>query len=339
MAATSTIPKYPLIAKTLIFDSPSQTLNVYASHPVPIPDPAKNDHLIQVKSTALCTRELVWPALFPAVMFAENPEKQITPGYDLAGTVITAPPASPFSPGDEIYARTRASRPGNYREYTIARTEEMALKPQKLNWVEAASVPLSAITAWQALFKYAGVKGLDDSNAAGKRALIVAAAGGVGIWLVQLARIAGLEVVAQVGSAKNDTFVRGLGASETVNYKIESLKEWAEREGPVDIVIDLLGGKTLEDAWYCVKDGGTLISIFEPPEGKRPEGLKNKDVKIDFFIMEPNGQNLAEISRLLNEGHCRAVVDSVWDFEDYDRAFERLDGGHANGKVVIKITE
>ena len=119
----------------------------------------------------------------------------------------------------------------------------------------------------------------------GKGALIVAAAGGVGIWLVQLARIAGLEVVAQVGSAKNDTFVRGLGASETVNYKIESLKEWAEREGPVDIVIDLLGGKTLEDAWYCVKDGGTLISIFEPPEGRRPEGLKNKVVKIDFFIM------------------------------------------------------
>ncbi|KAL9125365.1 MAG: hypothetical protein Q9217_005422 [Psora testacea] len=339
MATTTSIPKHPLTARALNFDTATQKLNIHPSRPVPVPDPAKNDHLIHVKTTALCSRELVWPSLFPTSMFAENPEKQITPGYDVAGTVITAPPASPFQPGDEIYARTRPSRPGNCREYTIVRTQEMALKPKKLNWVEAATVPLSAITAWQALFEYAGVKELDDPNANGKRVLIVAAAGGVGVWLVQLARIAGLEVVAQVGSAKNDKFVRELGASETVNYKEESLKAWAEREGPVDVVFDLMGGKTLEDAWFSVKDGGTLISIFEPPEGRKPEGLKDKVVKNAFFIMEPNGQQLAEVSRLLNEGQCKAVLDSVWDFEDYEEAFKRLDGGHANGKIVIKVTE
>lgn len=96
---------------------------------------------------------------------------------------------------------------------------------------------------------------------------------------MQLARIAGLEVVAQVGSAKNDEFVRALGALKTVNYKTTSLKEWAERDGPADIVFDLVGGKTLEDAWYSVKDGGTLISIVEPPDGRKPEGLKTKVVK------------------------------------------------------------
>ena len=189
------------------------------------------------------------------------------------------------------------------------------------------------------MFEYAGAKGLNDPNTNGKRILVTAAAGGVGVWLVQLARIAGLEVVAQVGSAKNDKFVRGLGASKTVDYKITSLKEWAEREGPVDIVIDILGGKALEDAWSCVKDRGTLISIFEPPEGRRPQGLKNKVVKNEFFIMEPNGQQLAEISRLLNEGQCETVLDSTWELEDYEGAFERLNGGHANGKVVIKVTE
>ena len=339
MAATTIIPTLPLTAKTLIFDTASQTLNIHASHPVPTPDPAKNEHLIHVQTTALCTRELDWPTLFPAAIFAENPEKQITPGYDLAGTVITSPPASAFHPGDEIYARTRASRPGNCREYTISRTEEMALKPQKLSWVEAATVPLSAITAWQALFEHAGVKGLDDPSTEGKRVLITAAAGGTGVWLVQLARIAGLHVVAQVGNAKNDKFVKELGASETVNYKTTSLKQWAEREGMVDIVIDLLGGKTLEDEWFCVKDEGTLISIFEPPENQRPEGLKNKVVKNEFFIMEPNGQQLAEISRLLDEGQCQPVVDSIWELEDYEGAFARLNEGHANGKVVIKVTE
>ena len=153
-----------------------------------------------------------------------------------------------------------------------------------------------------------------------------------------MARIAGLEVGAQVGSAKNDKFVRGLGASETVNHTTKSLKAWAEREGPVDIVFDNLGGKTLEDAWYCVKDGGTLISIVEPPEGRRPEDQKTKAVKNEFFIMKPNGQQLAEISKLLNEGQCEAVVDSIWDFEDYEGAFERLNGGHAN-QVVIKVME
>lgn len=339
MAATNAIPKPPLTAKTLIFDTASHTLNIRASHPVPTPDPAKNEHLIQVKTTALCTRELDWPALFPVAIFSENPEKLITPGYDLAGKVITSPSGSPFHPGDEIYARTLPSRPGNCREYTISRTEEMALKPQNLSWVEAATVPLSAITAWQALFEHAGLKGLDDPSTDGKRILITAAAGGVGVWLVQLARITGLHVVAQVGNAKNDKFVKELGASETVNYKLTSLKEWAEGEGPVDIVFDLMGGKTLEDAWYCVKDKGTLISIVEPPETWRPEGLKNKVVKNEFFIMKPNGQQLAEISRLLNEGQCKAVVDSIWELEDYEGAFAKLNEGHANGKVVIKISE
>ncbi len=339
MAATSNLTENPLTNKTLIYDLASQTLNIHQACPVPIPNPAKDDHLIRVKTTALCARELEWPVLFPDGMFCENPEKQITPGYDLAGTVITAPPASPFRPGDEIYARTTPSRPGNSREYTISRTREMALKPQKLSWVEAATVPLSAITAWQALFEHAGVNGLDDPDAAGKTILVIAAAGGVGVWLVQLARIAGLEIVAQIGSAKNDKFVRGLGASETVNYRTESLKEWAERHGPVDMVFDCLGGKTLGDAWYCVKEGGTLISIVEPPEGRRPDELKSKAVKNEFFIMDANGQHLAHVSRLLNEGQCEAVVDSIWDLEDYEGAFERLNGGHANGKVVIKVTE
>ena len=120
---------------------------------------------------------------------------------------------------------------------------------------------------------------------------------------------------------------------------MESLKEWAESHGPVDVVFDLLGGKTLEDAWYCIKDRGILISIVEPPEGRRPEGLKNKVVKNEFFIMKPNGQQLAEISRLLDERQCEAVVDSTWSLEEYEGAFERLDGGHANGKVVIKVAE
>jgi NADPH:quinone reductase-like Zn-dependent oxidoreductase len=134
--------------------------------------------------------------------------------------------------------------------------------------------------------------------------------------------------VAQIGSPENDKFVRDFGASETVNYKTTSLKEWARKEG-----------KTLEEAWFCVKDGGALVSIVEPTEPRRPDGLETKDVKNLFFIMEPNGEQLGKISKLLSEGKCRPVVDSVWDLEEYQKAFERLDSGHARGKVVIKVAK
>lgn len=328
----------PKTARALIFSPSTQNLTLETSYPLPVPDPSKHDHLIKTHTTALCTRELTWPTNFPDFMFAENPSHQIVPGYDLAGTVLSSPSNSPFQPGDEIFTRTAASRQGNCREYTLARTGEMALKPRNISWEDAASVPLSAITAWQMLFEKGGVRGLDDPSARGKTVLVTAAAGGVGVWLVQLAKLAGMRVVAQIGSAKNEMFVRGLGAHETVNYRSIGLREWVDSHGPVDIVMDLLGGKTLGECWSAVKSGGTLISIFEPPEGKRPEGLV-KEVNSLFFVMEPNGRQLAEVAKLLDEGKCRAVVDSVWTLEEYKKAFERLDSGHANGKVVIKVGE
>ncbi|KAI9799313.1 MAG: hypothetical protein M1825_004806 [Sarcosagium campestre] len=327
-----------MMAKTLIYDVPTKKLHIDPSRPLPIPDPTRNDHLIRVHATALCARELTWPVSFPEAIYSDNPEKLIVPGYDLAGTVITAPPNSPYSIGDEIYARTPASRPGNCREYTIARTNEMALKPKTLSWEDAATVPLSVLTAWQALFEHGGINGPNDANAKGKRVLVTAAAGGVGVWLVQLARVAGLDIVAQIGGLESDKFVRKLGAGDTINYRTTGLREWAEKQNQVDIVVDLVGGKTLEEAWYCVKDGGTLVSIFEPPQGRQPPGYSKKNIKSLFFIMEPNGNQLSQVSNLIEEGKCRPVLDSTWTLEEYEQAFERLDQGHAKGKIVIQIT-
>ena len=215
----------------------------------------------------------------------------------------------------------------------------MAPKPKKLSWAEAASVPVSALTAWQALFEHAGVKGFEDPVARGKRVLIIAAAGSVGIWLVQLAKMAGLEVVAQVGNAGSEKLVRGLGAVEVVNYRTTGLREWAEKNEAVDIVFDCLGGKTMGDAWYCVKDGGALISIVEPPEEWRPDELKDNSVKKEFFILSPNSQQLAELSRMADEGQCLTLVDSVWNFEDYEGAFAKLAEGHPRGKVVLQVAQ
>lgn len=335
MTARCSIQNLPAVAKTLIFEPSTKTFQL-SLKPLPEVDASRTDHLIRVHATALCARELSWPTLFPSAIYSDNPSRQITPGYDLAGTVITSPPGSAFKVGDEIYARTLPSRPGNTREYTIARTQEMALKPRNLSWEEAATVSLSAITAWQLLFEHGGIKGLDDPDAKGKKILVTAAAGGVGLWLVQLAKIAGLDVVAQIGSKENEKFVKQLGAKETINYKETSLKGWADKGGSVDIVADLLGGNSLEECWYCVKDGGALISIFESTEGKKPANVES-DVRSLFFIMRPDGRQLAEISRLVEENKCRPVLDSVWKLEEYEKAFSRVDDGHAKGKVVIRM--
>lgn len=333
-------PNVPPTTETLVYDTTSQTLHLYPSFSVPVPNPTRDDHLIRVHAVALCTRELDWPTLFPDAIFADNPDRQVIPGYDVAGTVIAAPAASPFQPGDEIIARTRPSRPGNCREYSICRTEEMASKPERLSWAEAASIPVSALTAWQALFDHAGVRGFDDPESKGKKILIIAAAGSVGIWLVQLAKMAGLEVVAQVGDTDNERLVGTLGAAEVVNYRKTGLNDWADQNGPVNIVFDLLGGKTLEDAWYCVKNAGTLISIVEPPAERKPKMVDvNNTVKNKFFIVTPSSQQLNEISKMVNEGQLQTLVDSVWKFGDFEGAFAKLDKGHNRGKIVIEVAE
>lgn len=337
MAASSSPQHLPATARTLIFNPDTDTLRLF-SKPPPEVDESKTDHLIRVHATALCARELRWPTEFPSAIYADNPSRQITPGYDLAGTVVTSPPDSPFKSGDDIFARTLPSRPGNAREYTIARTSELALKPRGLDWEQTATVPLSAITAWQVLFEHGGVKGLDDPDAKGKRILVTAAAGGVGVWLVQLARVAGLDVVAQIGSKENERFVRELGAVETVNYKEMSLKEWADKGGRADIVLDSLGGKTLEECWYCVKEGGVLISIVESTEETKPARF-DRDVKDMFFIMRPDGKQLTEISKLLEKSECRPILDSVWELDEYEKAFQKLDEGHARGKIVIRVNQ
>lgn len=329
--------EYPSAAKALIYDHLSQTFHFDSSYPVPIPDPERDDHLIRVHTTALCKGELAWPTFFPDAIFSDNPSKQIIPSYDVAGTVLTSPPNSRFHPGDEIIARTRPNRPGNCREYSICRSVEMAFKPPKLSWADAASIPVSALTAWQALFEHARVQGFDDPKARGKRVLIVAAAGSVGIWLTRLAKMASLEVIAQVGSEENDELVRKLGAAEVVNYRTTSLRDWAEKNGPVDVVFDLLGGKALEDAWFCVRDEGALISIVEPPEQRRPPELQNKPVENKFFILTPDSQQLAKLAEFANEGQCMTLVDSIWSLENHEGAFARLSDGHPRGKVVIEV--
>ncbi|KAJ5774770.1 hypothetical protein N7457_009666 [Penicillium paradoxum] len=330
----------PSQMRTIFQQSASSKTLTLLSTPIPTPNHNEGEHLIQVKAGSPCGGELLWPKNFPPPT-----ARPLIPCPDMAGIVISGPSDSPFQPDDEVYARTNYMRPGNARDYTIALTDELAHKPQNLSWVQAAAVPVSAQTAWQVLFVRAfstGNGGEMDFETAqrvwgGKRVLVTAASGGVGIWLVQLATWLGAEVVGTCG-AGNVELVRSLGAKEVLDYRVADLREWAGLpSNKVDVVVDCVGGRSLGDAWWTVKDGGVVLSIFQPPSQVRPDENESKDVKDLFFIMQPERKQLEKITILIEKGECRGMVDSVWPLEQFEEAFKRLDGGHVKGKIVFDM--
>lgn len=336
MATTTTLPK---TMKTLL--QPSRTSYDVISTTAPLPVPTHpDDVLVRVAAAAPCAGELTWAVLFPASV---PQDKQMVPCQDMAGTVVSAPASSGFAPEDRVYCRIDARRAGTAREYALARVSELARIPETLGWVEAAATPLSALTAWQALFVQGGldpegVKG--GRQNAGKRVLVTGAAGGVGSWMVQFAKLAGVEGVVAVCSGAGAEAARKLGATEVVDYTKGTIEEWAagDREKrEVDVVVDVVGGKTLAGCWGALKEGGTIVGINTPPDAVKPEGMAKTAGKSLFFIVEPLGSNLAEIGKLIEAGKVGPTVDSVWEFAEFEKAFARLDSGHAKGKVVIKV--
>ncbi|CAN6675137.1 hypothetical protein TRVA0_095S00144 [Trichomonascus vanleenenianus] len=304
---------------------------------VPVVEPDSSDHLIRVHCVAPCSGELLWPKNHPP----PGREGLVSiPCYDVAGTVVSAPKASRFKVGDEVYARTNYFRAtGCACDYIATPASEFARRPKKLSWVESTAIPLSSQTAWEALFIQSGIGDFTSPAWKGKRVLVTAVSGGVGAWVAQFASLAGAEVIGTCGPA-NVAYAKSMGAKEVINYRSQSLKDWAagDDKKKVDLVIDCIGRKSLEDAWWVVRDNGMVISIYEPPEQARPADLEFKSsIKHLFFIMDPNGEQLEKITELVDQGKCRPTVDSVWPLEQFEHAFERLDSEHARGKIVFDM--
>lgn len=307
------------------------------TNPVPTAKPASTEHLIRVHTTAITNGELLWAQYFP-LPEGTTSEKILVPCNDVAGTVITAPEDSPFQPGAEVYARANYDRTGCAREYTILLTEEMSKRPRNLSWAESAVVPMSAETAWQTLFEHVGWQPKASEGAKGKRIFITAASGGVGVWMVQLAKWAGAHVTATCG-AKNVEWVKSLGADEVLDYTKTDIKQWASGEGhKVDVAIDCIGRKSLEDAWWTVKAGGTLISIYQPPEQKKPEGVED-NIKNFFFIMTSVGEQLRKVTELIESGIAKPALDSVFPVDEFKEAFKKVESGKTRGKVVLEFVK
>ena len=312
------------------------TVTMIENHPVPHPNLSQNQHLIRVHTTAITNGELLWTKNFPLPPDPASEPKLLVPCNDIAGTVVSSPASSPFPPGTQVYARSSYKRTGCAREYTILLTDEMAKRPQNLSWVESATVPMSAETAWQALFVHAGLEAQAGRGARGKRVFVTAASGGVGVWMVQLAKWAGATVVASCG-AGNVEWVKLLGADEVLDYTKTDIKQWAaEPRNKVDLAIDCIGRKSLQDVWWAVREGGMLISVFQPPEDVKPVGVAEK-IKSLFFIMDSKGEQLRKVTELVERGNMRPALDSVFPMDRFQEAFAKLQSGKTRGKVVLDV--
>jgi len=214
-------------------------------------------------------------------------------------------------------------RDGAAAELVAARAADLAPKPRSLDPVHAAAVPLSALTAWQALFDHAGVAG-------GDRVLIHGAAGGVGTYAVQFAHTRGAHVIG-TASKRNVAFLTGLGADEVVDY---SSTRFEDQIRGVDAVIDTVGGDTLERSWGVLRPGGVLVTIA----GDAPEAIAAKfGVRGVSMLVQPSKAQLVEIAGLIDAGRVRPVVDAVFPLPRAREAFERGLLGHTRGKLVLQV--
>ncbi|KAL6816352.1 NAD(P)-binding protein [Trichoderma camerunense] len=310
----------------------------------PLPKPAgPDDHLIKIKATAPCLGELGWEVNYPSLF---PPNRERVPGTEAAGIVATSPESSPFKPGDEVYFRLHARFPGCLREYTIVHTEELALKPKSLDWIEATATPLSTLTAWQGVFTQGtlnkhGIRGDADARAYNSklRVLITGAGGSVGTWAVQFAAAAGAGSVVAQCSGANIEAAKKAGATEIIDYKKQSIDEWAKEDPSreVDLILDCLGGQTLASCWSAVKENGVLLSVVGGPDELKPESVTKKLAKSTWFLMDCKGEDLKEIADFIDARGLKPQIDSVVEFEEFQAAYDKVEQKKAKGKVVIKV--
>jgi NADPH:quinone reductase-like Zn-dependent oxidoreductase len=306
---------------------------------VPRPVLSEGDALVRVHACGVSPDELSWNPHedIPKQVLSEgdgvSPDEPsrssaewlpVVLGYEISGIVeALAPDVREVKAGNAIYALTDFLRNGGAAEYIAVRAADLAPKPNSLDFVQAASVPLSALTAWQALFDHGRLTG-------GQTVLIHGAAGGVGSFAVQLVRWRKARVIAS-DAARNADFLRRLGAEEVIDYASERFEN---RVSDADMVLDLVGGETLERSWGVLRREGVLVTTVAPIPKEKGAAHGVKGV---FFIVKPSRQELTEIARLIDEGHVRPMVDAVFPLERAREAFEKGLSRRVRGKLVLEV--
>jgi len=313
---------------------------------VPVPPIGDTDLLVQVRAASVNPLDvkirdgklkLLLKYRFPLVL-----------GNDLSG-IVTAigESVTRFKVGDAIYARLNEDRIGAFAEFAVVREGAAALKPTNVTFEEAASLPLVALTAWQALVELGKLR-------AGQKVLIHAGSGGVGSVAIQLAHHLGATVLTTVGQ-RNVDFVKGLGADIAIDYRSLRFEDVAK---DCDVVLDSAGGDTLLRSFECVKRGGVVVSIGSTPSaafarnwGLGPIlalvfGLMSRkamaasgvhDARYEYLFMRADGEQLRLITQLVESGAIKAVIDKVFPLDSVRDALACSESGRTTGKVVITL--
>jgi NADPH:quinone reductase-like Zn-dependent oxidoreductase len=315
---------------------------------MPEPDVGEHDVLVQVRAASVNLLDakirdgefkLILPYRVPFVL-----------GNDLAGLVVRAGPAvRSFAPGDEVYARPGTDHIGTFAELAAVHEDDLALKPATLTMEESAALPLVALTAWQALVERADLQ-------PGQKVLIHAGSGGVGTIAIQLARHLGAHVATTTGTA-NTGWVKNLGADVVIDYRRDDFEKVLR---DYDVVLDSLGGQTLEKSLRVLKPGGIVIGIAGPPDpgfareiGANPVvrlatvllsartrlRARRRHVRYSFLFMKASGEQLRAIAALADTGTIRPVIDRVVPFDSAKDAIAYVESGRAKGKVVVTMAD
>ncbi|KAJ5674679.1 uncharacterized protein N7477_004613 [Penicillium maclennaniae] len=319
--------------------NPAPSTALQLDHDISIPVPSEpGELLIRVKATTVVRDMLSWPETYA--------HEYAIPGNDVAGIVTEVfSSVSKFKPGDEVFGMANADRAATWAEYTIVKEGEVARKMDTLTFAQAAALPLSAQTAYEALFEHARIPRPTveeflsrPSTRKDHRVLITGAAGAVGVYLVQLAAASGVHVVAASSSnARNGEFLRSLGADEIVEYSMLD-----RHMGQFDVIIDVVGGEVLANCWAYVAETGVLISVdsasFNFVEEHEKRGLRKVGVHALFFIVKGSPDALRYIAELAHAGAIRPFVADVYPLARAREAYDLANGRfYARGKVIIAV--
>jgi len=287
---------------------------------LPMPEP--HDDEVVLKVHAASVNPIDWKMRSGQTGITED-KLPIVLGRDVSGTVETCGPAvHTLKKGDPIYATLGRGR-GGYAEYVVVKAVEAAAKPNSLNHIQAAAVPLAALTAWQGLFDQGGLQ-------AGERVLIHGGAGGVGHFAIQFAKAKGAFVATTV-SGQDIDFVKGLGADQAIDYKTQRFEDEVK---DIDLVFDLIGGETQERSWAVLKDGGRMVSTLAQPS---EEKARQHNARAVVYRAEPNSAELGEITRLIDEGKVCPMVQATFPLAEAGKAQQKLEQEHTQGKIVLEL--
>ena len=288
----------------------------------PEPKPGKDEVLIKVYAAGV--NPVDWKVREGYLKQAINYPLPLIPGWDVAGVVESiGAGVTRFKKGDEIFGKPDLTRNGAYAEYIVVIESDLVLKPKTLDFVQAASVPVAALIAWQSLFDVAKLE-------SGQKILIHAAAGGVGSFAVQFAKWKGAYLI-DTASKNNLEWLKSIGADETIDYNAVKFEDVVR---DVDVVLDTIGGETQNRSWKVLKKDGILVSTVGQPSEKEAEKY---GVRCGVGNAVSNPEQLTQIANLIDSGKINPVVETILPLSEARHAQEISQSGHMRGKIVLKV--